>query len=295
MAAILEYTFKIQVVATLATICCFFMGKYLKAKKAEELFSALGWTPDGTDDRRVIGRSRAFDRIRRRMPTVPSRWIPAAAILATLPFLLKGNPFPTLLLPIGIAAARRVKGKRSEKKRVLRLEEQVSDLLDSLSQSLRAGLSLAQALELSLQDVGDEMKEEIYPCVMAIMMGESPQTSLKRLGDVTVSPSLRLLCKTLVLLHTKGADIPRIMDRLREKVAESRDTRREFEVMTAQSRASGYLVSALPGIFLFLQASINFRSVSQLLFTPVGNLLGALALAMNLAGFLAVRKIVELE
>jgi tight adherence protein B len=98
-----------------------------------------------------------------------------------------------------------------------------------------------------------------------------------------------------VLLHAKGGDIPRILERLRDKISESRDIRRELEAMTAQSRASGYLVSALPGVFLLLQASTNPRSVSPLLLTPLGNLLGALALGMNLAGFLAVRRIVDLE
>lgn len=272
-----------------------FLGKHMRAKKAERLLSHLCPLPAGGGKGEGGETLKLLGRLWGKLAKNQDRWpLPVAALMA-LPFLLRGNPLPALLVPVGAAITKRTLAKRSVIKRVALLEEQVTDLLDSLSQSLRAGNSLSQALELSLEDVEEELRQEISPAVMALKMGESPETSLSRLAEITSSQSLRLLCRTLVLLHAKGGDIPRILERLRDKISESRDIRRELEAMTAQSRASGYLVSALPGVFLLLQASTNPRSVSPLLLTPLGNLLGALALGMNLAGFLAVRRIVDLE
>jgi len=143
--------------------------------------------------------------------------------------------------------------------------------------------------------VGHELGEDVLDILKDIRMGGGMEESLARAAEASPSPSLRLTFKVLALLHGKGGDLPRILERLRKRVAGGLEARREARVLTSQSRASGYLVSSLPAVFLLLQAALNPGSLRPLFTTPTGNLIIAVAVALNAAAFILIRKLVDQE
>jgi tight adherence protein B len=177
----------------------------------------------------------------------------------------------------------------------VKTEEQVLELIDSLNQSLRSGLSLQQSLEVSMEDVGEEMRHEVLVVLQELRLGSGLETALTNAAEAAEAPSLRMTFTVLGLLHGKGGDLPRILERLRKRVAEGLEARRETRVLTSQSRASGYLVSALPLVFFLLQAALNPQSLRPLFSTTTGNLIMIAAAGMNAAAFLLIRKIVNPE
>jgi tight adherence protein B len=217
----------------------------------------------------------------------------AAAVLVVL--ALTHNPFIAFLAwPASVLARRQLERHRRRRTRTKK-EEQVLELVDSLSQSLRSGLSLQQSLEVALDDIGEELAEEVSGVLKDVRMGNGLEEALTGAAGRAHSPTLRLTFTVLGLLHGKGGDLPRILERLRKRVAEGLEVRREARILTSQSRASGYLVASLPPVFLLLQAVLNPRSLSPLFATPTGNLIMAAAIALNAAAFLIIRKMVNPE
>ncbi len=217
------------------------------------------------------------------------------AVLGILLMLVTRNPL-TFLLPFpAFWAAERAAKRGKQRKARARREEQVLDLMDSLTQSLRSGLSLQQSLERGLEDIGEELREEIAPLLQELRVGKGMEESLSATAESSSSPSLRLVLTVLALLHAKGGDLPRILEHMRRRVCEGLEARREINVLTSQSRASGYLVSALPVVFLCLQAALNPSSLRALLAAPLGNLVLAVALGLNAAAFFIIRKMVNPE
>jgi len=197
--------------------------------------------------------------------------------------------WPTILL-----IERFSRGAGRGKTRV-KTEEQVLELIDSLNQSLRSGLSLQQSLEVSMEDVGKEMRHEVLVVLQELRLGSGLGTALTNAAESVEAPSLRMTFTVLGLLHGKGGDLPHILERLRKRVAEGLEARRETRVLTSQSRASGYLVSALPLVFFLLQAALNPQSLRPLFSTTTGNLIMIAAAGMNAVAFLIIRKIVNPE
>jgi len=197
--------------------------------------------------------------------------------------------WPTILL-----IERFSRGAGRGKTRV-KTEEQVLELIDSLNQSLRSGLSLQQSLEVSMEDTGEEMRHEVLVVLQELRLGSGLGTALTNAAESVEAPSLRMTFTVLGLLHGKGGDLPHILERLRKRVAEGLEARRETRVLTSQSRASGYLVSALPLVFFLLQAALNPQSLRPLFSTTTGNLIMIAAAGMNAAAFLLIRKIVNPE
>lgn len=217
------------------------------------------------------------------------------AALGIILALITRNPLLFLLPFPALGLVERALKRRRLRKARERREEQVPEFLDSIIQSLRAGLSLQQSLEESLQDIGEELGEEIAPVLRELRVGKGVEESLSAAAESSSSPSLRLILTVLALLHAKGGDLPRIMERMRRRVREGLEARREVNVLTSQSRASGYLVSALPVVFLSLQALLNPSSLRPLLATSLGNLVLAVALGLNAAAFLVIRRLINWE
>ncbi|MGQ9476537.1 MAG: type II secretion system F family protein [Actinomycetota bacterium] len=209
--------------------------------------------------------------------------------------VLARNFLLALLLPLALPAVQRFLRDYRQERRKARMEEQTLELLDSLAQSLRSGLSLQQALEASAEDVGRELWEEVANLLGEIRAGGGLEESLLRAAERAFSPSLRLTFSALGILHGKGGDLPRVLDKLRERVYEGLQARRELHTATSQSRVSGYLVSALPLVFLAIQAAVNPSSLRPLLATPVGNLLASVALLLDGAAFLIIRRMTSPE
>ncbi len=207
--------------------------------------------------------------------------------------LITHNPFLAASSWPAYAAARRLAKSRKSARSLMALEEQTLELIDSLNQSLRSGLSLLQALETSREDVGSEIAAEVTLVVRDVGLGAGLEESLARAAERAPSPSLRLSFTILALLHGKGGDLPRILDRLRGRVQEGLEVKRETRMLTSQSRASGYLVASLPLAFVALQGVLNPRSLRPLLSTPAGNLMAAVAVALNAGAFLIIRKMVN--
>lgn len=212
--------------------------------------------------------------------------IPGTAILA-----FTGNPALAVLVFSTPFLVSRIRSRLDTRKSEQNMEEQILDLIDSLSQSLRSGLSLQQSLEASIEDVGKELAGEIESVLKEIQTGGGLEESLLKAAAASSSPSMRLTLTVLGLLHGKGGDLPRFLDRMRKRVAEVVDMRRETRMLTSQSRASGYLVSALPLAFLLIQAVLNPASLHPLLSTTAGSAVTFLALLLNGAGFYIIQRL----
>lgn len=208
-------------------------------------------------------------------------------------FTATGNAFLAALpWPAFVFLQRALEAHRKRKAEAGK-EEQLLEFVDSLNQSLRSGLSLQQSLEACVEDVGEEMRGEVLEVLKELRLGERLEEAMSRAAASSTSPSLKLTFTVLALMHGRGGDLPRILERLRKRVAEGLDARREARILTSQSRASGYLVSSLPAVFLLLQAALNPRSLRPLLASATGNLIIVAALALNAAAFLLIRKIVS--
>jgi tight adherence protein B len=272
-----------------------FLARRNSAARREKMLCMLSEPPEAADDARS-----ALSLLRGLHLPYYSSLPKAARVLLPLAgglvlFILTRNPILAILPWPGFVLGGKALKRYRERKTGSRKEEQMLEFIDSLIQSLRSGLSLQQALEHTLEDLGSELRAEITMILNQVRMGAGIEETLARAGKAASAPSLKLTFTVLGLLHGKGGDLPRILERLRKRVAEGLEVRREARILTSQSRASGYLVSALPVVFLLIQAALNPKSLHPLLATPSGNLIIVLALLLNGAALIFINKIVSQE
>jgi tight adherence protein B len=180
------------------------------------------------------------------------------------------------------------------KKRAQKFNDQLGDTIGLMANSLRAGYSLLQTMELASRETPEPMCTEFRRVVREVGLGISPQEAMNHMLDRVPSEDLDLLVTAINIQHEVGGNLAKILDVMGETIRERVRIKGEIQVLTAQGQISGYIISALPiGVagLLFLM-SPDYMSA---LFVWPWICLPIFALGMMVAGFFAMRKIVQIE
>ncbi|HET7034787.1 MAG TPA: type II secretion system F family protein [Thermomicrobiaceae bacterium] len=218
-----------------------------------------------------------------------------------LGFLL-GTIFLGGILAFGAAAvglfigwmAPQIYMSRRAKKRTKRFEEQLGDTITLMANSLRAGYSLLQTMDLVSRDTSPPMGEEFMRVVREVGLGITNQDALAHLLRRVTSEDLDLLVTAISIQHEVGGNLAQILDVIGETVRERVRIKGEIGVLTAQGRLSGYIITGLPIALGALLMVINPKYERGLFVFP-WILLPAFGGVLIFIGFLVIKKIVSVE
>ena len=206
--------------------------------------------------------------------------------LSPLAGLLLGAIFASIpLLYVRIKRARRMQA----------FTEQLPDVLTLLVGSLRAGHGLSQALEMLVEEIQPPARVEFQRVMRAVGLGAPIQGALQDMARRVGSDDLDLVVVAITAQYEMGGNLAETLDTIGETVRDRINLLREVRVLTAQQRATGYILAALPvvtGLAIFLVSPDYMRG----LFEPGWvRLIPVAAVVLQLIGFLIMRRIVDIE
>lgn len=171
---------------------------------------------------------------------------------------------------------------------------QLGDTITLMANSLRAGYSLLQTMEMVAREAPSPMREEFRRVVREIGFGIPTQEALNHLLRRIPSEDLDLLVTAISIQHEVGGNLAQILDVIGETIRERVRIKGEIRVLTAQQSLSGYIISALPvglAVILFL---LNPDYMSTLFAWPWICMPIAAVICMVI-GFIVMRRIVAIE
>ena len=124
-----------------------------------------------------------------------------------------------------------------------RLRAQLPLVVSVLAAYVRAGRSLRQAVADAAGEVPEPSARALRDAAAAIALGASPAEALGALGADTDVTHLR----AVVEMQTRaGGDLALLLDRFADVLRGREELRRAAAVATAQARATGRMVTAMP-------------------------------------------------
>jgi tight adherence protein B len=185
--------------------------------------------------------------------------------------------------------------RRVERKRKRTLNAQLGDTISLMSNGLKAGYSIQQALA-SVADTGRKpISDEIRRVVREMSLGIELDTSLQHLNERLQSPDFDMMV-TAILIHRRvGGNLAEVMDKIAETVRERIRVTGEVRVLTAQARASGYIVTGLPFAVAILLSLISPSFERPLFESPLGWGMISVGLVMIGVGYAIIRKITDIH
>ncbi|HEX3235416.1 MAG TPA: type II secretion system F family protein [Gemmatimonadales bacterium] len=180
-------------------------------------------------------------------------------------------------------------------RRLSQFEEMLPESIDLVGRALRAGHPLSSGFKMAADDGAEPVASEFRRVFEEQRFGLPVQDSLLGMADRVNIVDVRILVTAILIQREVGGNLAEILDNLAAVIRARFTIRRQIKVYTAQGRMTGYLLSLLP-FFLFGILYWIAPEYMIVLFTdPIGKVLVATALSMQLAGFFWIRKIVNIE
>jgi tight adherence protein B len=160
------------------------------------------------------------------------------------------------------------------------IESQLADAMVTFSSAIKAGLSLAQAMDILAGQCPRPVSDEFRQIVGEYEMGKPLERTLTEAKERLKSDNFSLFAAALLASRKSGGRLNETVDRIAHSVLELQRLERKISVETAQARRSAIYMAIVPvlllGVYYFVDP-IN----TVLLFTTVpGQILLSVAVVL---------------
>lgn len=181
------------------------------------------------------------------------------------------------------------------RKRLQKFNSQLPDTLDLLSRSLSVGHAFTEALHQVSSEMPDPIASEFRIAFEEQKLGLSTKVALDRLTERVPLADLRLCIVAIHIQRETGGNLAEILERVAQTIRDRFKLMEDFRTMTTSSRASAWILCALPFALVFLLTSINPDYMSKLLYDQRGHYVIAVAIVLQVLGMLLIRKILAIK
>ena len=271
--------------------------KKTKKKKARKEIDPFATLSADVEDKRFatkVGRDLARANLKLRVAEYYYIRIGTSLALGVLLFIFRDPLSGVIGFFLGYFLPRFWVGRRIGG-RLKAFNKQLPDTIVLLSNSLRAGSSFLQSIELVSREGGPPMSEEMGRVVREVNLGLGMEEALSNLVRRIKSEDLDLMVTAIGIQQQVGGNLAEILDTIAFTIRERVRIKGEINTLTAQGRVSGYLVAFLPiGLGAALNA-INPAFMQPLFTQTIGRILIGVGAVMMTIGFLAIRKITDIK
>lgn len=181
------------------------------------------------------------------------------------------------------------------RKRMKLLNEQLGDAITMMSNSLKAGYSFLQAVDIVAEEMTGPIAEEFAVFKKEVSLGLNTEKALENLAARVKSEDLDLAITAVMIQRQVGGNLAEVLDKITETIRDRVRIKGELKAITAQGRISGMVISLLPVVLCLIIYLINPGQMSLLFTKPLGLLMLGFAGVMELTGIILIRRIVRVE
>jgi tight adherence protein B len=192
--------------------------------------------------------------------------------------------------------------KRRQAKRLKAFGDQLPDTITLLANSLRAGSSFLQGIELVTREARPPISEEFERVVREMQLGLALQPALSNLARRVASEDLELMVTAIQIQSQVGGNLATVLDAIAFTIRERRRIEGEIQTLTAMQRYSGYVITLLPvglAALLFLISptyiTVMIEKPPELLGLPMGVVFFLVGLISMGIGYVFIRRIVDIK
>ncbi len=181
------------------------------------------------------------------------------------------------------------------KRRLTRFNLQLVDSLVNMSNALKAGFSVQQAIELVVRERQNPISQEfgmfLHQTRLGMKMDEAMDSMQKRVG----SDDLALMIGALETARQTGGNLTEVFEKIAHTIRERMRIEMRIRTLTAQGRLQGWIVGAMPvllGVALFF---LDPAMMMTFLRSGFGITLLVIVALLETIGALVIRKIITID
>jgi tight adherence protein B len=176
-----------------------------------------------------------------------------------------------------------------------RFERQLPDAADALAAALRGGAGLSQAIALLAEHQRSPLRDELSLLQRQQRLGLPMDEALLQLAQRSGSRDVELFGATLRVARELGGGLADALQRLAAGLRRRRAIEDKIDALTSQGRTQGVIVSLLPMLLALALLAIEPDATRPLFTTPAGWATLGVVVALQIVGWMLIRRIVRIE
>lgn len=281
-------------------------GKVAKRKNAAP---ALFQAEDGRKDRVVLGLLRRFQlgpRLQELLERAGLRWPVARLARLILTGCLAGFAMAWYLLPAPANRVAFLTGPlagvvpllyvwRRGRQRLRKFEAQFPEGLEFVARAMRAGHAFSVSLEMLHHEFDEPLAGEFRRTFDEQNLGLPLEVALEKLATRMPLLDVQFFVSAVLLQKRTGGNLAEVLDKLAYLIRERFKLRGRIRAISAHGRMTGMALSLIPGAVAVMMFYVNPQYVMFFFHDPTGHWMMGGAVALQIAGYAVIKKIVSIE
>jgi tight adherence protein B len=191
---------------------------------------------------------------------------------------------------------------RRKARRLKAFAGQLPDTITLLANSLRAGSSFLQGMELVTREARPPISEEFERVVREMQLGVALQPALNNLVRRVASEDLELMVTAIQIQSQVGGNLATVLDAIAHTIRERIRIYGEIQTLTAMQRYSGYVITLLPiglaGLLFLISPTyitVMLERPPEMFGLPMGIVFFLIGLISMGIGYMFIRRIVDIK
>lgn len=225
-----------------------------------------------------------------RIQALTSSSIAVLSMFSLLVGFLLGSLFSGIAVGLAIAALAVFAVRSDCDKRTDRLRLCVPDSIQGMKSCFQAGFTLDQTLEYLANHTCEEMARVYGRALQSLRLGATTTEALDILRTEVNAPEFSFVIAALDIQHKTGGSLSSVLQDAEAAARGQFELERALRTQTAQARLSARVVSVMPLVLVGMFSLVTEGFLEPFFSSIAGFLLLLLALGMQVAGVIAVRK-----
>lgn len=218
----------------------------------------------------------------------------ALVFLAFLPNLFPGIAFGIITAIVGWKAPKPFVDFLY-RRRVDKMILQMVDGLNLMSNGLKSGLSIVQALGLVVQEMPNPLKEEFNLILSENKLGVSLEDAFNNFAKRVHNDDVEMFVTSINILKDTGGNLAETFDTIATTIRERIKVEKKIQAMTQAGFYQGMILMAVPPVLgiVFYQTDPDY--MQPLFSTVLGWIVILVIMGLELVGFFMIMKIIKID
>ena len=180
-------------------------------------------------------------------------------------------------------------------RRLQKVDQQIAQTISALSNSMRAGLTLVQAITRISEQAPEPIRTEFKIMANQYGYGADMETVIRNAKLRLNLPNFSLFASALIVNRQMGGDISETLTRISKSLDKLREMKKTVEAHTSEGRTNIKVLLAAPVIMLFFMWLVMPDGVALLFTTAPGWAILLIALALSVTGVYFANRLTRSE
>ncbi|WML59150.1 type II secretion system F family protein [Neobacillus sp. PS2-9] len=185
--------------------------------------------------------------------------------------------------------------QKKRKKRLHVSSLQLIDILGMMANSMRAGFSFMQAMQLVGKEVPAPLGPEFDRVVRQVALGMPMEEVFEELVKRVPNKELEVVVRAILAQRKSGGNLAELLETMEETIRGRVRILEELNTLTAQGKMSSWIITLLPvGLGLYLSL-VNREYFGPMLEHPLGWAMLFICGVSIMIGWIFIQKIIRIE